>query len=196
MGVGSLGPAAPWTDVQGCAGRTEVQHHLRLSVSNGLIMENVTQIVQQVRQALWRVQRQWSGLFLLGRVAVSMVAGIYLNITVRATLAGREIQSLQNQLINDQRANSDQETTLAGLTSVESMQQRAVAKGFKPADPANITYVVVPGFIPQTSVDMSQPGADSQGQSQKPVLLPDYTESLFDWITRTLVSSTSTGGKP
>ena len=73
-------------------------------------MENVTQIVQQVRQAHWRVQRQWIGLFLLGLVAVSMVAGIYLNITVRATLAGREIQSLQNQLIDDQRANSDQET--------------------------------------------------------------------------------------
>jgi cell division protein FtsL len=159
-------------------------------------MENVTQIVQQVRQAHWRVQRQWIGLFLLGLVAVSMVAGIYLNITVRATLAGREIQSLQNQLIDGQRANSDQETLLAGLTSVESMQKRAEAKGFKLADPGNITYVVVPGFTPQTSVDMSQPGADSQSQSQKPVLLPDYTESLFDWITRTLVASTSAGGQP
>jgi hypothetical protein len=158
-------------------------------------MENVTQIVQHVRQAHWRVQRQWIGLFLLGLVAVSMVAGIYLNITVRATLAGREIQLLQNQLIDNQRANSDQETILAGLTSVASMQQRAEAKGFKPADPGNITYVVVPGYVPQTSVDMSQPGADEQVQSQKPVLLPAYTESLFDWITRTLVASASAGGQ-
>jgi uncharacterized membrane protein YciS (DUF1049 family) len=159
-------------------------------------MENVTQIVQHVRQAHWRVQRQWIGLFLLGLVAVSMVAGIYLNITVRATLAGREIQSLQNQLIDDQRANSDQETILAGLTSVESMQQRAEAMGFAPADPGSITYVVVPGYTPKTAVDMSQPEADSQNQLQNPVLLPDYTESLFDWITRTLASSTSAGGQP
>ena len=159
-------------------------------------MENVTQIVQQVRQAHWRVQRQWIGLFLLGLVAVSMVAGIYLNITVRATLAGREIQALQKQLIDDQRANSDQETTLAGLTSMESMQQRAKAMGFQPADQGSITYVVVPGYTPQTSVDMSQPGADSQSQADKPVLLPDYTESLFDWITRTLASSPSAGGQP
>jgi uncharacterized membrane protein YciS (DUF1049 family) len=158
-------------------------------------MENVTQIVQHVRQAHWRVQRQWIGLFLLGLVAVSMVAGIYLNITVRATLAGREIQLLQNQLIDDQRANSDQETLLAGLTSVASMQQRAEAKGFKPVDTGTITYVVVPGYVPQTSVDMSQPGADNQGQSQAPMLLPAYTESLFDWITRTLVASASTGGQ-
>jgi len=159
-------------------------------------MENVTQIVQHVRQAHWRVQRQWIGLFLLGLVAVSMVAGIYLNITVRATLAGREIQSLQNQLIDDQRANSDQETILAGLTSMESMQKRAEAMGFQPADQDSITYVVVPGYTPQTAVDMSQPGADSQSQSNKPVLLPDYTESLFDWITRTLASSAAAGGQP
>jgi uncharacterized membrane protein YciS (DUF1049 family) len=158
-------------------------------------MENVTQIVQHVRQAHWRVQRQWIGLFLLGLVAVSMVAGIYLNITVRATLAGREIQLLQNQLIDDQRANSDQETLLAGLTSIASMQQRAEAQGFKPVDLGTITYVVVPGYVPQTSVDMTQPGADNQGQSQAPVLLPAYTESLFDWITRTLVASASTGGQ-
>jgi len=159
-------------------------------------MENVTQIVQQVRQAHWRVQRQWIGLFLLGLVAVSMVAGIYLNITVRATLAGREIQTLQNQLIDDRRANSDQETILAGLTSIESMQQRAKAMGFGPADQDNITYVAVPGYTPKTSVDMSHPGADSQSQSQKPVLTRDYTESLFDWITRVLASSTSAGGQP
>jgi hypothetical protein len=158
-------------------------------------MENVTQIVQHVRQAHWRVQRQWIGLFLLGLVAVSMVAGIYLNITVRATLAGREIQLLQNQLIDNQRANSDQETLLAGLTSVASMQQRAQAQGFKLVDPGTITYVIVPGYVPQTSVDMTQPGTDNQGQSQAPVLLPAYTESLFDWITRTLVASASSGGQ-
>ena len=169
----------------------------QLSVRYGLIMENVTQIVQQVRQAHWRVQRQWIGLFLLGLVAVSMVAGIYLNITVRATLAGREIQSLQSQLIDDQRANSDQETILAGLTSVElRCNNGRKPRAFKPADPGSITYVVVPGYVPQTFVDMSQPGSDNQGQSQKPVLLPAYTESLFDWITRTLVSSSSVGGQP
>ena len=159
-------------------------------------MENVTEIVQQVRQAHWRVQRQWIGLFLLGLVAVSMVAGIYLNITVRATLAGREIQSLQNQLIDDQRSNSDQETILAGLTSVESMQKRAEEMGFQPADPSSITYVAVPGYVPSTSVDLSQPNTDSQSQSQEPVILPDYTESLFDWITRTLAATNPVGGQP
>jgi cell division protein FtsL len=159
-------------------------------------MENVSQIVQKVRQANWRVQRQWIGLFLLGLVAVSMVAGIYLNITVRATLAGREIQALQSKLIDDRRTNSDLGTQLAGLTSVGSMQNRAEALGFQPADPEDITYVVVPGYSPETAVDMSLPESASQKQSQTPILLPDYTESLFDWITRALDPSASLGGLP
>ena len=157
-------------------------------------MENVTQIVHKVRQANWRVQRQWIGLFLLGLVAVSMVAGIYLNITVRATLAGREIQQIQSKLIDDRQANSNLESQLAGLTSMESMQQRAQAMGFHSVDLGDITYVEVPGYVPQSSVNMSDPGIANQ--VQKPVLLPDYTESLFDWITRKLAVSASTGGQP
>lgn len=159
-------------------------------------MENVTQIVQKVRQANWRVQRQWIGLFLLGLVAVSMVAGIYLNITVRATLAGREIQSLQQQLIDGRQKNSDLETQIAGLTSVASMQDRADAMGFAPADLGDITYVTVPGYDPQNTVDMSQPQSPNATASNSPLLLPSYTESLFDWITRKLVSSGSVGVQP
>jgi len=158
-------------------------------------MENVSQIVQKVRQAHWRVQRQWIGLFLLGLVAVSMVAGIYLNITVRATLAGREIQSLEPTLSNEQRTNSDLETQLAGLTSVASMQERAKKMDFAPISPEDITYVAVAGYQPKTAVDLSQPDT-TQAQPQQPVVQPAYTESLFDWITRTLAASAPIGGQP
>jgi cell division protein FtsL len=159
-------------------------------------MDNVSQIVQKVRQAHWRVQRQWIGLFLLGLVAVSMVAGLYLNITVRATLAGREVQLLQPTLSSDRRKNSDLETQLAGLTSVESMQKRAEILGFQSAKPEDITYVIVHGYTPKTAVDMSQPVPASQIQSKQSVLAPEYTESLFDWIIRTIAASASAGGQP
>jgi hypothetical protein len=179
-------------------GRTEVQHRLTLKYGYvmDISMENVSQIVRKVRQAHWRVQRQWIGLFLLGLVAVSMVAAIYLNIAVRATLSGREIQSLQFLLINDRRTNSDLETQLAELTSIESMGKRAEVKGFQPINPNDITFIVVPGYTPPTAVDMSQPGAAVQSQSIKPMILPDYSESLFDWITRTLALSATVGGTP
>ncbi len=157
------------------------------------VSNNVTQIVQTVRQANWRVQRQWIGLFLLGLVLVAMVAGIYLNITVRATLAGREIQMLQTDITNNTRANSDLETQLAGLSSVESMQKRADAMGYGPSDSTDITYVFVPGYIPERAVNMSSP----ETQTTQPFYLqPAYTESLFDWLTRTLAESVSAGGRP
>ena len=155
-------------------------------------MNNVTQVVQKVRQAPWRVQHQWVGVFLLGLVLVAMVSGIYLNITVRATLAGREIQMLQSDITNNRRLISDSETQLASLTSSESMQQRAAALGFQPASLDDITYVVVPGYTPQTAIDMSDPGANKQ---QALVILPEYTESLFDWLTRELASSAPAGGQ-
>lgn len=163
-------------------------------MSNGhSTMNNVTEIVQTVRQANWRVQRQWIGLFLLGLVLVAMVAGIYLNVTVRATLAGREIQMLQTDISNNTRANSDDETLLASLSSVESMQKRAKAMGYSPADPTDITYVVVPGYAPERAVNMSAP---KPAESQPYYILPAYTESLFDWLTRTLAQSVAAGGQP
>jgi hypothetical protein len=142
------------------------------------------------------VQRQWIGLFLLGLVAVSMVAGLYLNITVRATLAGREIQTIQSDLIDKGRENSDLELQLAGLNSVESMQKRADALGFQPASPEDITYVEVPGYVPISAVDMSETGAATPNLTQNLTLRPEYTESLFDWIARALASSAYSGGQP
>ena len=152
-------------------------------------MNNVTQIVRKVRQAPWRVQRQWVGLFLLGLVAVAMVAAVYLNVTVRVTIAGRQIQDLQAEIIDNQRANADLETKLAGLTSMASMQQRAEALGFHPAQPDEITYVIAPGYTRPSAVDMSS----AVEESPKMVLAPEYTESLFDWVTRKLTSSASVG---
>jgi hypothetical protein len=156
-------------------------------------MNNVSQIVQKVRQASWRVQRQWIGLFLLGLVGIAMVAAIYLNVTVRATLAGREIQILQNGMLDSRRINSDEETKLAALTSEKSMRQRAEALGFQPARPEDITYVIVPGYAPKTAVDLS---SASQSQPVTPIIVPEYTESLFDWFTRKLASSVPAGEQP
>lgn len=159
-------------------------------------VEHVSQIVQKVRQAHWRVQRQWIGLFLLGLVAVSMVAGLYLNITVRATLAGREIQTIQSDIIDKTRENSDLENQLAGLNSVKSMQNRAEAMGFQPVSPEEITYVVVPGYSPPSAVDMRPTETPNQDQAQNPIHHPEYNESLFDWIARALASSAYSGGQP
>lgn len=169
-------------------------------------MNNVTHIVQKVHQAPWRVQRQWVVLFLLGLVIVAMVAGVYLNVTVRATLAGREVQILLNpSLINpypdsrpnsiatDQRINSELEMQLADLTSVESMRKRAEAMGFQTANPDAMIFVAVTGYVEPSSVDLSTPGSS---HTTAPIILPEYTESWFDYFLNQQTSTTSTGGQP
>ena len=150
-------------------------------------------MVRKVRQAPWRSQRQWIGLFLLGLVLMAMVAGIYLNVTVRATLAGRETNSLRAMITTNQRVNADLETQLAGLISIEAMQKRADGMGFQPADPTDITFVAVPGYVGQSAIDLSVPSGNKQ---QAPVILPEYTESWIDYFMNQQASSNSTGATP
>jgi hypothetical protein len=156
-------------------------------------MSNVTQIVQNVRQAPWRVQRQWIGLFLLALVLMAMVAGLYLNVTVGASLAGRETIALQATITTNQRLNADLETQLAGLTSIGAMQGRAESMGFQPANPDEITYVTVPGFVPQSVVDLARQDAPKR---IVPLILPEYSESWFDYFLRKQAASTTSGGQP
>lgn len=151
-------------------------------------MSNITQIVRKVKQAPWRVQRQWIGLILLSLVLIAMVAGIYLNVTTRAAINGREIQMLTDEIDTHKRTNADLAIQLAALTSNETMQARAAALGFEPATPEEITYIKVPGYPGRKAVDLS-----TQTSSPPPSLLqPEYSETLFDWFTRQIAA----GAKP
>jgi cell division protein FtsL len=154
-------------------------------------MNNVTNIIQKYRQAPWRVQRQWLGLFLLGVVAVAMVAAVYLNVTARAALAGREIQFLEADIEENQRINADLETKRASLTSAETMRERALALGFEPAEEEDMVYVAVAGYVPPAAVDLSEKDA----QPAAPVIMPEYTQSLLEWFAEWSQASTP-GGQP
>jgi cell division protein FtsL len=156
-------------------------------------MNNVSNLVQKYRQAPWRFQRQWLGLILLGVVLIAMVAGVYLNVTARAALAGREVQMLEEQITHDQLTNADLETQLAGQTSTAAMEQRAMALGFQPVNPEEIVYIFVLGYVPPADIDLSSSGT----QLATSVIRPEYTLSLFDWfVERILASTPATGGQP
>ena len=104
------------------------------------------QIIHAYKQAPWRVQRQWIGVFLLAVIGAAMVAALYLDVTARAALAGRQIQEARLEITTIQRENADLETQLADLTSTSVMEQRAKALGYRPVLPGELDYVAVPGF--------------------------------------------------
>ena len=148
-------------------------------------LPNVTHVIHAYRVAPWRVQRQWIGNALLVVVVFAMVAALYLNVTSRTAIAGREIQDLTDSIAASQQVSSDLQTQLANLTSAEVMQQRATEMGFRPVEPVELEYLVVPGYVAKDAVNLS-----SSAQLQLNVLAipPEYNQSLLDWMDERLVA--------
>ncbi len=143
----------------------------------------VNHLVHAYRQAPWRIQRQWLGGFLLAVLAVAMVASLYLDITARAAISGRQIQALSDDITSVQQGNADLETRLAELNSTKAMEKRAQDLGYRPVDPNQVEYVLVPGYVePQLDIlPVAPPLVPSA-----PSIPPAYTESLIEWVQREL----------
>jgi cell division protein FtsB len=138
-----------------------------------------TQIIHAYRQAPWRVQRQWIGAFLLAVIGVAMVAALYLDVTARAAVAGREIQEMRKEITTIQRENADLETQLADLTSTAVMEKRAIELGYRPVQPGELDYVAVPDFVlPEPAILLAADDAVPNVQNQP----TEYTQSLLEWF--------------
>ncbi|MFN8401482.1 MAG: hypothetical protein U0X74_15835 [Anaerolineales bacterium] len=148
-------------------------------------LPNVTHVIHAYRVAPWRVQRQWIGNALLVVVVFAMVAALYLNVTSRTAIAGREIQDLTDSIAISQQVSSDLQTQLANLTSAKVMEDRAREMGFRPVQPAELEYLVVPGYVAKDAVNLS-----SSAHLQLNVLAipPEYNQSLLDWMDERLVT--------
>jgi len=135
------------------------------------------------KQAPWRVQRQWISAFLLILLGLSMVAALYLDVTARAALTGRDIQNLNADLITIQQSNADLETHIATLTSNSAMETRALALNYQEVQSNQVQFIVVPGYIapPLTNL-ISAPSL----QPSTPTIQPEYTQSLLDWFNQRL----------
>lgn len=141
-------------------------------------MNIIAKLSNKYRQAEWRTQRQWIGLILLGLVIIVLIAGAYLNVEARTSLAGREIQNIEELITTNEFVNADLEAELAYLTSDEVMAPKATAIGYRAISPDEITYITVLGYAPNPDFKISNSGKNSSS-----VLMdPAYTESLIDWL--------------
>jgi len=144
-----------------------------------------SQIIHAYKQAPWRVQRQYVGAFLLVVIVLALIAALYLDLSARTTLTGREFQELQLQITAIQRSNADLETELANLTASSVMQQRALELGYRPVKPGELDYVFVPGYT-APEPDILLAAADS---TSRDFALPDiYSQSLLEWVDERIKS--------
>jgi hypothetical protein len=127
-----------------------------------------------------RFQKQWITSFLAAMILVSIIAGLYLNITSRAAITGREIQFMQEEITTNRRTNADLQTKIALLLSSESLKSRAIESGYEPLKTTDLDYMTVPGYFPSQGIDLSAPIVQSEDIS----VSSDYTESLFSWLAR------------
>jgi hypothetical protein len=109
-----------------------------------------------------------------------MIAALYLDVTARAAVAGREIQELRFEIATIQRANADLETQLGNLTSAVEMQRRALELGYRPVKPGELDYVPVSGFVvPEPAILLAADDEVLRVQT-----LPfEYTQSLLEWFS-------------
>ena len=138
-----------------------------------------TQLIHAYKQAPWRVQRQYVGVFLLAVIGAAMIAALYLQVTARAARAGREIQEMRVKITAVQRANADLETQLAKLTSSAEMQRRARELGYRPVKPGELDYVAVAGYVPPEPAILRK--AEDAGYFPQPTPA-EYTQSLLEWF--------------
>jgi cell division protein FtsB len=152
-------------------------------------------LLQAYKQAPWRVQLQWIGLFLLILVLVAAVTGVYLSINAQAAAAGRKIQSLEYQIEETNNQISDLTTDLAKAQSAERMMGRAKELGFHLLDPETAVYIEVPGFDPEAEVVMAPPRVNIL--NEVPIMQSSYKSSLWDWFVKNIwqmSDSASEGG--
>lgn len=147
---------------------------------------NVTHYIHAYKVAPWRIQRQWIGSALLAVVVLAMVAALYLIVTSRAAIAGREIQDLTFSIAASQQVSGDLQTQLASLTSASAMERRALELGFRPVKPNEVEYLVVAGYSEPEPFFLS---TTQHLQLSALTIAPEYNQSLLDWMDERLLSS-------
>ena len=148
-------------------------------------MEGVKYFTQAYSQTPWRKQVRYLAIFLLLLVLVSAIASIYLTVSSRAVSAGHDIQVMTSKIEETKRAISDMETTLAYLTSEETMKERAKDLDYKLAGPDQIFYIEVPGYAGRQAPAFAESPAPVVVAA--PTLSPAFTESLVDWIVDNVI---------
>lgn len=136
--------------------------------------------VQAYKQAPWRQQLQYAGIFLAVLLAVAAVAGLYLSISGRTATTGRQVQVLDSRVESMKLTINDMQTELAQIASAKSMYARLKELGMELMDPAEGLYVKVPGYRGLTAVSPST--SKKVLSSNYPEILPEYTSTLVEWF--------------
>jgi hypothetical protein len=136
-------------------------------------------LMQAYKLVPWRRQLQWIGLGSLAIVTTSLVAWLYLSISAKTGIAGREMQDFQSEKTKAEQSIASMETNLAEITSSVQMAKRAKALGFKEVSTDRNEYMMVPGYGGKPSAKLAPEIYTTKVESD--VITTEFTQSLWDW---------------
>lgn len=121
------------------------------------------------------------GLVMFGAAVflLALLAGLYLQVTSAAAIAGRDVQNMESAMIAEERLNADIEAQTALLLSSHNLAQRAKALGFESISRDQIEYILVPGYDPLQPVHFT--GAEA-ADVLTPASDPAYRQTLLQWL--------------
>ena len=171
-------------------------------------MEHVNKFRQSYSETPWRKQVRNIVSILLLVVSVAIIAYLYLNVTAQTAAIGREIQGMEIRYGRLPQIDADPEdednyvpieeveqriavlkSELANLTSYAVLGGRARALGLDPVNPAEITYLEVPGYRGKQPVVLAPPPIPVVVSA--PGISPAFQVSLLDWIKKEIVSTST-----
>ena len=123
----------------------------------------------------WRPQRQVIALATLGLFVLIIIGALYLSQSSAASTLGRQLEDMLAERDELQQENEQIRGEIAILQSMPRLQGRANEMGFVPADAADIRYIVIDGYNPDTT---SAP-IEIQAEAAP---LPEYDETFGGWL--------------
>lgn len=92
-------------------------------------------------------QRQVVAVVVLLAIVALIIGGLYLAQTTTSLTTARDIRQMNQNRSRIERENEMLRAEIARLQNLESLQNRAATLGFVPANPTNIIYLVVDGYV-------------------------------------------------
>lgn len=115
-------------------------------------------------------------------VVFLVFSGVYLAVNARLARAGRDVLSLEERRSELLRLTSEVSAELATRTAPETMMARAASLGFHAAEPKDVLFITVDGYVPPA--DFVAPRPPTAPDEMQAMLSPAYTETLGEWLMR------------
>lgn len=123
----------------------------------------------------WRPQRQVIALATLGLFVLIIIGALYLSQSSAASTLGRQLEDMLAERDELQQENEQIRGEIAILQSMPRLQGRANEMGFVPADAADIRYIVIDGYNPDTTSAPIEIEVEAEP-------LPEYDETFGGWL--------------